>query len=144
MRRFGWVSPRRDAHMGRARSGEAHCLQERAARHRNARTNERTPYLFNVNCLPFDYDAQAPAPKLWLQFLEQLSPSNKAAKWTLRRMFGLLLTGDTSYQKIFVIIGPKRAGKGVIGRILRALLGEDNVVNPTMGSLSGGVRGCGR
>ena len=90
-----------------------------------------------MNCLPFDYDAQAPAPKLWLRFLEQLWPDDKAAKWTLRRMFGLLLTGDTSYQKIFVIIGPKRAGKGVIGRILRALLGEDNVVNPTMGSLSG-------
>jgi putative DNA primase/helicase len=99
-----------------------------------------SPYLFNVNCLPFDYDPDAPTfPKLWMEFLRQLWPNNeddKVARFTLQEMFGLMLTSDTRHQKIFMLVGPKRSGKGTIGRVLTALLGKDNVASPTLGSLS--------
>src|SRR5262245_30303787 len=42
-------------------------------------------------------------------------------------MFGLMLTGDTRFQKVFMLIGPKRSGKGTIARVLTELLGKDNV-----------------
>jgi P4 family phage/plasmid primase-like protien len=99
-----------------------------------------SPHLFNVNCLPFDYDPNAPTyPKRWMRFLKQLWPGDgdgKRARWTLQEIFGLLLTPDTSFQKIFMLVGPKRSGKGTIARVLTALLGKDNVAGPTLSSLS--------
>ena len=45
---------------------------------------------------------------------------------TLQEIFGYVLTPDTSQQKIGMIVGPKRSGKGLIGRTLRRLVGERN------------------
>ena len=36
---------------------------------------------------------------------------------TLQEIFGYLLTSNTSQQKIFLIIGPPRSGKGTMVRI---------------------------
>ena len=98
------------------------------------------PRLFQVNCLPFDYDAAAPTyPPLWQNFLRQLWPGDedgKRARLTLQELFGLMLTPDTRYQKIFLIVGPKRSGKGTIARVLTRMLGRDNVANPTLSGLS--------
>jgi putative DNA primase/helicase len=100
-----------------------------------------TPLLFNLNCLPYDYDPNAPIyPQEWMRFLRQLWPDNaddKLARFALQEMFGLTLTADTRYQKIFMIVGPRRSGKGTIGRVLTALVGKDNVANPTMASMTG-------
>jgi putative DNA primase/helicase len=98
-----------------------------------------TPHLFNVNCLPFDYDPDAPPPKEWNRFLRDLWPDDedgKRARLTLQELFGLMLVDETRYQKIFMIVGPRRSGKGTIGRVLTALLGKENVANPTLAGLS--------
>ena len=50
-------------------------------------------------------------------------------------MFGYLLTSDTRLQKMFLIVGPKRSGKGTIARVLKALLGVANVAGPTLSGL---------
>jgi putative DNA primase/helicase len=100
---------------------------------------QHDPRLFQVNCLPFDYDAAAPSPPMWQEFLRQLWPGDedgKRARLTLAEMFGLMLTPDTRYQKIFLIVGPKRSGKGTIARVLTRMLGRDNVANPTLHGLS--------
>jgi putative DNA primase/helicase len=47
------------------------------------------------------------------------------------------MTGDRSYQKIFLLVGPPRAGKGTIIRVLTALLGTASVTSPTCASLQG-------
>ena len=44
--------------------------------------------------------------------------------------------GDTRQQKIFLFVGPRRGGKGTIGRVLTGLLGPHNVAAPTMAGLS--------
>ena len=49
---------------------------------------------------------------------------------------GYILGGDTSQQKIPLFVGPKRAGKGTIARVLTGLLGAHNVAAPTLASLS--------
>ena len=112
---------------------------------RNGRLDQATrtltphhPRVFAVNCLPFDYNPDAPEPERWLDFLHELWPGDalKQERVNLQKLFGLLLTTDTSLQKIFLIKGPKRSGKGTIARVLGELLGKDNVVNPTAQGLT--------
>lgn len=95
-----------------------------------------TPALFNVNAIDCDPDPQAPMPELWLTFLHQLFDGDSEALDLLQEWFGYCLTGDTSQQKMFLIIGPKRSGKGTIARVLTRLLGRDNVCGPTVSSLA--------
>jgi len=94
------------------------------------------PLLFAQNTLDFDYEAGAGAkPDLWLEFLHQLWPDDPESLQALKAWFGYCLTADTSLQKILLLVGPKRAGKGTIARIQAALLGQANVAGPTLGSL---------
>jgi len=96
-----------------------------------------TPRFFTMAALPFDFDpADAAPPERWLAFLRELWAEDPESIETLQEVFGYLLTPDTSLQKIFLLQGPKRSGKGTIGRVLRALLGHENVAGPTLTSLA--------
>jgi putative DNA primase/helicase len=96
-----------------------------------------TPRLFNVNALEFDHDPNAPPPRNWHKFLHQLFDGDVAALNLLQEWFGYCLTGDTSQQKMLLIVGPKRSGKGTIARVLSQLIGVGNVAGPTISSLAG-------
>ncbi len=96
-----------------------------------------TPDLFTYNALDFDYDADAPLPANWLDFLDSLWPNDPDSILLLQEWFGYCLTLDTSQQKMLLLIGPKRSGKGTIGRVLTELVGRENVAGPTVGSLAG-------
>lgn len=95
------------------------------------------PHYFNLSSLRYRRRAKAPRPELWLEFLNQLWPDDRECRETLQEIFGLMITDDTSYQKIFMLVGPKRSGKGTIGRILTEMLGKENVAAPTLSSLTG-------
>lgn len=95
-----------------------------------------TPTFFAHNILDFSYDASAPQPAQWLGFLCGLWPDDPESIETLQEIFGLCLTGETRYQKAFMLIGPRRSGKGTIARVLTGLIGRDNVVAPTLSSLA--------
>jgi putative DNA primase/helicase len=94
-----------------------------------------TPSLFNLNAVDFDYDPSATCPR-WLAFLEEVLPDDDEAIDQLQKIAGYLLTPDTRQQKAFLLLGPKRSGKGTIGRILAALIGARNVVAPGLSSLA--------
>lgn len=96
-----------------------------------------TPRLFNLNAVPFNYEPNAPAPTQWLKFLHNVWPDDPEAIATLQEIFGYSLTPDTSQQKIFLIIGPKRSGKGTIARVLAEMLGSANVAGPSLASMAG-------
>jgi putative DNA primase/helicase len=70
-----------------------------------------------------------------LEFLHQLWPNDEEPIEALRDWFGYVLSGRTDLQKIFMIIGPLRSGKGTISRILTAMIGRGHVANPTLSSL---------
>jgi len=53
----------------------------------------------------------------------------------LQDWFGYCLLPDTSQQKIFMIHGPKRSGKGTIARVLTSLVGIRNACAPTLAGL---------
>lgn len=95
-----------------------------------------TPRFFNMNAVPFNYEPSAAAPSQWLQFLRAVWPSDSESIDTLQEVFGYLLTPDTSQQKIFLLIGPKRSGKGTIARVLTEMLGVANVAGPSLASLA--------
>ena len=70
-----------------------------------------------------------------LAFLNQVWPDDPESIATLQQLFGYLLTSDTSQQKSFLTIGPKRSGKGTIARVLARLIGPRNFAAPTLASL---------
>lgn len=96
-----------------------------------------TPQLFNFAALDFDYDPQAPRPRRWLAFLTELFGDDHQSIQLLQEWFGYCLTADTRQQKILFLVGPRRSGKGTIGRIQKELVGAANVGGPTVGGLSG-------
>ena len=94
-----------------------------------------TPRLFTRNALGYDFDPVAPAPTEWLKFLSGLWPTDPECIATLQEWFGYCLLRDTSQHKVFLLVGPPRSGKGTIARVLRELVGLDNVCAPTLASL---------
>jgi putative DNA primase/helicase len=95
-----------------------------------------TPRLFNQVAVPFAYAPEAGESPRWLQFLNTLWPDDPASIATLQEWFGYVISGRIDLHKILLLIGPPRAGKGVITRILEELVGSLNVVGPTLASLT--------
>ena len=94
------------------------------------------PGFFNHHSLPFPYEPECGPPARWLKFLRELWGDDQPSIDTLQEAFGYILGGDTSQQKMFLLDGLKRAGKGTIARVLTGLVGAHNVAAPTLASLS--------
>jgi len=87
---------------------------------------------FSTSCLPYDFDPEAICPN-WIKFLRQTLRDNRKAD-LLQEWMGLLLVHDTSYQELLMRVGPKRAGKGTILRVIQHIIGPDKVVSPSLSS----------
>jgi putative DNA primase/helicase len=97
----------------------------------------RTPALFNLITVPLDYDERATEPTEWLEFLDSVWGADEAAIELLQEFFGYVLSGRLDMQKLLILIGPTRSGKGTIARILTKLMGgRRNVAGPTLASMS--------
>ena len=95
-----------------------------------------TPRFFSPNALDYDFAADAPEPRGWLEFLGSLWDDDPESIACLQEWFGYLITPDTRQQKMLFVIGPRRSGKGTILRVLRALVGASNVAAPTLSGLA--------
>ena len=95
-----------------------------------------TPGYFSTVSVPFPYDPDSPSPERWLAFLKEIWPDDQASIDALQELFGYILSGRTDLQKILLLIGPARSGKGTIARVLAALMGKGNVTGPTLASLA--------
>lgn len=89
---------------------------------------------FTQNSLPFNYDTNAKCP-IWDNFLTSIWGDDPQSVECLQEIFGYILSGDTSQQKFFNVIGPRRSGKGTINKVLVSLLGQHNTVAPELGEL---------
>ena len=96
-----------------------------------------TPLLFNINAINFDYDPKAVPPERWTKYLEQLWGDDLEQVNALQEWMGLFLISETRYQKMLLIVGPRRSGKGTLARVLTQLVGAGNVAGPTTSSLAG-------
>jgi putative DNA primase/helicase len=84
--------------------------------------------------VPFPYDPDATAPA-WEGFLAQLWPDDPASITALQEWFGYVISGRTDQQKILLMVGPSRSGKGTIARVLKSLVGKENLAGPTLAGL---------
>jgi putative DNA primase/helicase len=97
-----------------------------------------TPRLYTHYALNVAFQPEVSRePTEWLAFLNELWPNDPQSIAVLQEIMGYLLLPDTRHQKAFLLVGPKRSGKGTIGRIVTALLGSGNVAAPTLGSMAG-------
>ena len=95
-----------------------------------------TPTYFNETAVPFAFDAEAGTPTRWLAFLDELWGDDRDSIAALQEWFGYVLSGRTDLQKILLLVGPTRSGKGTIARVLSALVGKGNAVGPTLASMA--------
>lgn len=96
----------------------------------------RSPLWFNQSCVNTLIEDNPMKPERWNQFLDDLWGDDQASKDLLHEFMGLTFSLDTSFQKILLLLGPPRAGKGTIARILTAIHGHANVAAPTTESLT--------
>jgi putative DNA primase/helicase len=95
-----------------------------------------TPAFFNAYAVDYDVVRGAAMPYHWCRFLASIFPDSPESVETLQEIFGCILCGDLSHQKIFMLLGPPRSGKGTIAAVLRKLIGETNTCNPTLAGLA--------
>lgn len=93
------------------------------------------PRFYAHNALSFDFDPHAQHPVEWHKFLDDIFDDDLELRDTLQMMFGYFLTTDTRQEKIFLIVGPRRGGKGTIGRVIGHLVGRENIAAPTLALL---------
>lgn len=97
--------------------------------------SKSTLYTFVPNGADWRYATDAPEPGRWLQFLAELFGDKVDEVALLQEWFGYVLSGDRWAQKALLIVGPKRAGKGTIGEVLRRLLGKSMVSSPAINAI---------
>jgi putative DNA primase/helicase len=103
----------------------------------NMRTGElgpADPEFFTLSALEVGYDPQAKAPA-WDEFLDAVFGEDVQSRDCLQEIFGYVVSLETALQKIFLIIGPRRGGKGTILRVLTRLIGRASTAAVTLSSL---------
>jgi putative DNA primase/helicase len=94
-----------------------------------------TPQFFGLCASDVSFDREAREPRLWIEFLANIFGDDVEAIELLKEWFGYTLSPDTCQQKILLMVGPPRSGKGTIGRTHIALIGRETAVAPTLASL---------
>jgi putative DNA primase/helicase len=59
------------------------------------------PSFFVHHAVPFAFDPNAPAPRKWIAFLDELWGADRQSISTLQEMFGYLVSGDTTSRRCF-------------------------------------------
>jgi putative DNA primase/helicase len=95
-----------------------------------------TPDFFSFEVRDFDYDPNTSLPVQWVLFIDDLWPGDQFTKALLQEVMGLLLTVDLSFQKIILIIGPRRAGKSTLISVIEVLVGLSNIVSADLAQMS--------
>ena len=91
---------------------------------------------FSTVKLPLKFDPEAKCPR-WVEFLNQVFDGDTDSIRALQMWCGYLLTQRTDLQKMLMVIGPPRSGKGTISRTIKTLLGGAQAVcNPTLASIA--------
>ena len=78
---------------------------------------------FCLNRLSVDYVPEADVPERWLSFLDELLYPEDIR--TLQEFMGYVLLPTNKAQKMMLVIGNGGEGKSRIGRVMRALLGDN-------------------
>jgi P4 family phage/plasmid primase-like protien len=90
---------------------------------------------YSTLLLPYDYHPQAQCQQ-WLAFLHGALDGDALRVATLQEWFGYQLVSDYRHHKVMLLVGPKRCGKGTIGRVLQHLVGQDSFAGGSISSFA--------
>jgi P4 family phage/plasmid primase-like protien len=77
--------------------------------------------------VPHEYDPDAPPPTRFNTWLMSMLGNDQAKYDTILQAIGLSLTTDVGFQKIIILKGPPKAGKGTLLNIVVEIVGHENV-----------------
>lgn len=84
------------------------------------------PRFFSLVATNYDYQRTLEAPALWLKCLGEWF-DDPLERLLLQQIMGYFLLPITNFHKLFMFIGPTRAGKGVVQDVVADILGRENV-----------------
>ena len=85
--------------------------------------------------LPYNFDPNAQAPN-WHVFLNEIFEGDQERIALLQEWLGYMMSPSYQYQKVMLLIGPRRSGKGTIGRILEQIVGTQNYTGASLESFA--------
>ena len=85
--------------------------------------------------LPHNFNPNAQAPN-WGLFLNEVFEGDQERIALLQEWCGYMLSPSYQYQKIMLFIGPRRSGKGTIGKILEQIVGTQNYSGASLESFA--------
>lgn len=98
-----------------------------------------TPMWFSTLVIPYELAPLQSCPS-WLAFLDSTMRKDfkvdTGAISLLQEWFGYCMTTDTRHQKLLLLVGPPRCGKGTIIRALQRVVGHGNCASPAFASLT--------
>lgn len=97
---------------------------------------DATPSFFTTSATDYAWSRKSSGCPEWLRFLQDVWPDDPQSIELLQMWFGYCLVADNSQQKMLLVLGPPRSGKGTIARTLTQLVGVGNVANPTLASMA--------
>ncbi len=84
------------------------------------------PCWFSTGNLDLDPDPDAPEPVEWNRFLDSVFGDDQMSKDLLHEYMGLVVSGETAFQKLLLLIGETRGGKGIVVGTMENLVGYGN------------------
>jgi putative DNA primase/helicase len=94
-----------------------------------------TPCWFASASCPVAFNPQLGCP-VWLKFLLDVFGGDQESIDLLQEWFGINLVPDNRYEKLMMLVGPPRGGKGTVLRALIAMLGEGQAASTSFSKLS--------
>lgn len=89
---------------------------------------------FSFSMRSYKYNPDAKCPEM-IKFLGSTWDEDQKLKMQLQEWMGYLMTSSVKLEKFAVLIGFSRGGKGVITKLIRKMVGDDNTCAPTLSSL---------
>jgi P4 family phage/plasmid primase-like protien len=125
---------------------------DRLARTGKVELEPHSPEFFTSTCLPFDLavdelqalidgrDADEIFTRLCPKFYGWLADASDAdPDWEaqLQEMLGDTISNDRSVEKVFLVVGVGRGGKGILEDAIACIIGEANLASTSFASLAG-------
>ena len=101
----------------------------------NFALKSHSPAHKTMSYLSFDFDANAQCP-LWESFIDEVFEGDPERMLLLQQFMGYALVYDYRWQKMLVMSGESRSGKGTISSVIRHIIGSDAYVGTSLSSMS--------
>ncbi len=97
--------------------------------------SEPNPRYFCLNAIPYDFDPSSKADDI-LDYFQRLFNNQQDCIDLLQEWFGYHLSSNIRYEKMLLLRGKKRSGKGTTLKILETMLGTKQITSTDLAMLA--------